>query len=1552
MALMTNDAEIARAYVALALGTEEFEQGLKDMEQKVRTSAQRMSANLSSIANGAKGVAQAWMALPLALSGAMYAAQQIGEAMRKVYQEAREGAKALRIDAAFKNVAESVGADSEHMAERMSKAVGRAVEDTKLKQTAMKGMLYGLNDETMVGLAEAAKVFARSTGQDVASTFESLTNSVTMMIPRQLMRLRIVTRAEMREIQKGITLGAIGPEDIAAEVQRKAKERGERMQIKDDPASSFARFSTSWEEAVESMAKLSSLILAPMLDLVSLLLDAFTSLGNFIRDTFGDILIESYRSMTVVTKGIRELADSVAHFFKKGVLYNQQDIITFFNPEAGLREGPGGYDRYKQDVLDEKKKNAWEALMPSSIASISAAMGGPSIEDNANEDAAYKELGIKKHVEEEKRKEEEKTALVQLARNAEINQLTMKTALSTAKSINASRLDLLKTEHATELKMFETKEKAKIELAGRGGADAVKLSQMGTSLELTKISRTEDNAQREAEVARKSALAELDLEIKLKGLKQGYEEQRKQRQINAVEVTDSLGNPIAAAVKRKAELQTELDDMRNYYNKREKIENDGKRSIIRMKYTTELEKARLTAEAATLESSTKGGLEQKEKGVDIDTRLIALKLEERTAQAKLEGITLDEREAVIKRQLESLAINDIQAALQRFDIEKARLDILGKTNQSTENAEKALRDIWKNTEGIGVAYVNPLTATEQQSVDMQQALQNGNNILKSLYDTWKKLNEEGKSYTASLSEQIKKLRDQANILDNLARVTAGKVGPAAGIAWQSGKEQEYQKTASELRMLGIDSSKYVADQQLQIDTQKYQFMLDNASDYNEAFFAQARLLALELRNLYKWAADSTAKAMTKTFDDLFFDAFKGRLKDAGTYIQAFADTMLKSISQRLATSTTDIILSLITKNEKGQRDPIAQLLGLDSLDNFIHTTKIKLVQMATPFVNSMREFFGMGKVPMESLEDERDKAGLKQAAENYVNTIKTIKMEADELEVKQLKIGNVSLPENTVQKGVEQQEDKSKRLQDDIMPVASWEEMQRNDPKLNGQYDWYRNSKNWKTEKNDYRAQEYLKSDDYKERMKGEEEQDREMLEKIQQNREKIKNFFKRFSENEQEYQPEYQSMIVQAASWEDMKKNDPKLNGGYDWYLNADRSKGSWKNQRDSYRRQQYWESDDYAQQQEEKAQEQLRRDEEFKAAKERWSQRFEGLKEYAPQKEYETMITPIVDYKSVETAPAELSDFQKMKMERMNASIQPEEVASAGVTDAYPADVSDQQKGISTGDVRGITRPLAGLTGMKEIKDIDSILSMYQSVDRLTTNAKGLWDKFGFGKEGEPQRYVESLTGEGSLNVTGMNPDAAMQRVGLESGYEFDADTNFDPSSITDSFTTSLEKLDKPTEDLVKSFDNVSISSEDVSDGFTKMIGSLMDSFSGGFSGGDAGGFVDSLLTFHKGGIVGKTIPRYHDGAFAGLRSDEVPAILQKGELVVPKNETAAFLSSVGVPNQWKGLSTAGQGQTYNDQTSVNVGITIGKDKAALSGELRTEIESTVERVLRRRM
>jgi hypothetical protein len=91
---------------------------------------------------------------------------------------------------------------------------------------------------------------------------------------------------------------------------------------------------------------------------------------------------------------------------------------------------------------------------------------------------------------------------------------------------------------------------------------------------------------------------------------------------------------------------------------------------------------------------------------------------------------------------------------------------------------------------------------------------------------------------------------------------------------------------------------------------------------------------------------------------------------------------------------------------------------------------------------------------------------------------------------------------------------------------------------------------------------------------------------------------------------------------------------------------------------------------------------------------------------------------------------------------------------------------------------------------------------------------------------------------------------------------------------------------------------------------IASALDGVLGNLGGGGLFGTVVNAVVHHAGGIVGGVAPiravpmmafagapRMHSGGFAGLRPDEVPAILQKGERVLSRRETAGYASGGAV-------------------------------------------------------
>ncbi len=102
----------------------------------------------------------------------------------------------------------------------------------------------------------------------------------------------------------------------------------------------------------------------------------------------------------------------------------------------------------------------------------------------------------------------------------------------------------------------------------------------------------------------------------------------------------------------------------------------------------------------------------------------------------------------------------------------------------------------------------------------------------------------------------------------------------------------------------------------------------------------------------------------------------------------------------------------------------------------------------------------------------------------------------------------------------------------------------------------------------------------------------------------------------------------------------------------------------------------------------------------------------------------------------------------------------------------------------------------------------------------------------------------------------------------------------------------------------------------------------------GDSGGGLLGSLFAsiFHEGGIVGAGgrsravpaalftgAPRYHDGGWAGLRPDEVLAILQRGERVIPRGEAQRGTSPTIVMN----IQTTDAGSFRASQGAILAGL-----------------------------
>lgn len=107
----------------------------------------------------------------------------------------------------------------------------------------------------------------------------------------------------------------------------------------------------------------------------------------------------------------------------------------------------------------------------------------------------------------------------------------------------------------------------------------------------------------------------------------------------------------------------------------------------------------------------------------------------------------------------------------------------------------------------------------------------------------------------------------------------------------------------------------------------------------------------------------------------------------------------------------------------------------------------------------------------------------------------------------------------------------------------------------------------------------------------------------------------------------------------------------------------------------------------------------------------------------------------------------------------------------------------------------------------------------------------------------------------------------------------------AMFDSLMDGARDFDETIQDIAKNIMRMAVQSSLFgTGGLANLMGTSKES---GGSGGLLGGLIGSLFD---------TVPRYHNGGIAGLKPDEVPAVLQRGERIIPAGVPSAPSVSMG--------------------------------------------------------
>jgi hypothetical protein len=206
---------------------------------------------------------------------------------------------------------------------------------------------------------------------------------------------------------------------------------------------------------------------------------------------------------------------------------------------------------------------------------------------------------------------------------------------------------------------------------------------------------------------------------------------------------------------------------------------------------------------------------------------------------------------------------------------------------------------------------------------------------------------------------------------------------------------------------------------------------------------------------------------------------------------------------------------------------------------------------------------------------------------------------------------------------------------------------------------------------------------------------------------------------------------------------------------------------------------------------------------------------------------------------------------------------------------------------------------------------------------------------------------------NVDGAlrSQEAAQMRFNDQLRESRDLSTQFATSFVRDvrggvpAVQALINALGKLADQLIQMATNRAITSL-----FSSLASSAFGTVGGaGSIGANPAGALGAL--YHSGGVVGSTgapsrlvhpayfddAPRYHTGGLSGLRPDEVPAILQRGERVLPRGQAwdgggAGPKVEVNVTNNYASGVEASVQQRRGPDGSVIIDVAIGEFKKRL--------------------
>lgn len=292
------------------------------------------------------------------LAGPIAAVGVAALAVKASFDLALEGSKIENMRNQFDALAQSVGVNSDQMAEDIQTAIGKTVDFEDALQASKKAMsLLGDNSKRIPEMFEVAKKAAAAFGGETTERFEQISNAIATMNTKRLKDIGITVNAEkaMRDYAKSIntTVGALSEQGkqaaIAEAVLKKANERFANTKAElEGLEGAQKRFSSAWKNAGDGVAEAFNKMFGPVfskaLEYFSGLLD---KVSTNLKANFGEglekVSAQAQQSRDMIEALNKQIEFAKAHGYaysgheKSLEAYNQQ-LKNQLALEAALKE--------------------------------------------------------------------------------------------------------------------------------------------------------------------------------------------------------------------------------------------------------------------------------------------------------------------------------------------------------------------------------------------------------------------------------------------------------------------------------------------------------------------------------------------------------------------------------------------------------------------------------------------------------------------------------------------------------------------------------------------------------------------------------------------------------------------------------------------------------------------------------------------------------------------------------------------------------------------------------------------------------------------------------------------------------------------------------------------------------------------------------------------------------------------------------------------------------------------------------------------------------------